>query len=133
MCQYSSCYVSVVDDSLDAIMAKTRETAFLAKHAGGVGTDVSRIRAAGAPIRSLNSKSSGVILFIKVFDTLVNSIQQGGRRRSSQVISIQPWHLEVEAFMDLRETTGTAYFGPPPLNRKLGMLVEPMPRIEVGE
>src|SRR5690625_7568320 len=50
MSQYSSCYVSVVDDSLDSIMAKARETAFLAKHAGGVGTDVTRIRATGSQI-----------------------------------------------------------------------------------
>jgi len=133
MSQYSSCYVSVVDDSLESIMAKAKETAFLAKHAGGVGTDVSRVRATGSLIHSLNSKSSGVIPFIKVFDTLVNSIQQGGRRRSSQVISIQPWHLDIEAFLDLKETTGNGYFRTPSLNTKLWMPDEIMRRIENGE
>src|SRR5690625_964319 len=59
--QYSSCYVSVIDDSLDSIMDKARETAFLAKYAGGVGTDVSRIRATGSNIASLNAPSSGAI------------------------------------------------------------------------
>src|SRR5690625_5800041 len=86
-------------------MAKARETAFLAKHAGGVGTDVTRIRATGSLIKSLNAKSSGVIPFIKMYDTLINSIQQGGRRRSSQVISIQPWHLDIEAFLDRKRHT----------------------------
>ncbi len=133
MSQYSSCYVSVVDDSLDSIMAKATETAFLAKHAGGVGTDVSRVRATGSLINSLNAKSSGVIPFIKVFDTLVNSIQQGGRRRSSQVISIQPWHLDIEAFLDLKETTGNAYFRTPSLNTKLWTPDEIMRRIEHKE
>ncbi len=133
MSQYSSCYVSVVDDSLESIMAKAEETAFLAKHAGGVGTDVTRIRATGSLIKSLNAKSSGVIPFIKVFDTLVNSIQQGGRRRSSQVISIQPWHLDIEAFLDLKETTGNAYFRTPSLNTKLWMPDELMRRIEHNE
>ncbi len=131
--QYSSCYVSVADDSLESIMDKARETAFLAKYAGGVGTDVSRIRATGSMIRSLNAKSSGVIPFLKVFDTLVNSIQQGGRRRSSQVVSIQPWHLDIEAFLDLRETTGNAYFRTPSLNTKLWMPDEMMRRIEQDE
>ncbi|WP_457643666.1 ribonucleotide reductase N-terminal alpha domain-containing protein, partial [Persephonella sp.] len=68
--QYSSCYVNVIDDSLESIMDKAKETAFLAKYAGGVGTDVTRIRATGSKIHSLNAKSSGVIPFIKIFDTI---------------------------------------------------------------
>nr|WP_319999451.1 ribonucleoside-diphosphate reductase subunit alpha [uncultured Draconibacterium sp.] len=131
--QYSSCYVNVVDDSLAAITDKLTETAFLAKYAGGVGTDISRVRATGSHIKSLNAKSSGVIPFIKVFDTMVNSIQQGGRRRSSQVISVQPWHYDIEAFMELRETTGNAYFRTPSLNTKLWMPDEMMRRIEKDE
>ena len=131
--QYSSCYVSVVGDSLDSIMDKARETAFLAKYAGGVGTDVSRIRATGSHIESLNAPSSGAIPFIKIFDTLVNSIQQGGRRRSSQVVSMQPWHLDIDGFLDLRETTGNAYFRTPSLNTSLWMPDEMMRRIKEGE
>lgn len=131
--QYSSCYVSVIDDSLDSIMDKVRETAFLAKYAGGVGTDVTRIRATGSNIKSLNAPSSGAIPFIKVFDTLVNSIQQGGRRRSSQVISMQPWHLDIDGFLDLRETTGNAYFRTPSLNTSLWMPDEMMRRIKEDE
>jgi ribonucleoside-diphosphate reductase alpha chain len=131
--QYSSCYVSVVNDSLDSIMDKVRETAFLAKYAGGVGTDITRVRSTGSNIKSLNAPSSGVIPFIKVFDSLVNSIQQGGRRRSSQVMSIQPWHLDIEAFFDLRETTGNAYFRTPSLNTSVWMPDEMMRRIEKEE
>lgn len=131
--QYSSCYVNVIDDSLDSIMDKAKETAFLAKYAGGVGTDVTRIRATGSKIYSLNAKSSGVIPFIKIFDTIVNAIQQGGRRRSSQVMYIQPWHLDIEAFLDLRETTGNPYFRTPSLNTALWMPDEIMRRIKDGE
>ncbi|WP_297887564.1 ribonucleoside-diphosphate reductase subunit alpha [Sulfurihydrogenibium sp.] len=131
--QYSSCYVNVIDDSLDSIMDKAKETAFLAKYAGGVGTDVTRIRATGSKIHSLNAKSSGIIPFIKIFDTIVNAIQQGGRRRSSQVMYLQPWHLDVEAFLDLRETTGNPYFRTPSLNTALWMPDELMRRIKEGE
>ncbi len=131
--QYSSCYVNVVDDSLDSIMEKLKETAFLAKYAGGVGTDVTRIRATGSPIRSLNAHSSGIIPFVKIFDTTVNAIQQGGRRRSSQVIYLQPWHLDVEAFLDLRDTNGNAYFRTPSLNTAFWMPDEMMRRINENE
>ncbi len=131
--QYSSCYVNVIDDSLESIMDKAKETAFLAKYAGGVGTDVTRIRATGSKIHSLNAKSSGVIPFIKIFDTIVNAIQQGGRRRSSQVMYLQPWHLDIDAFLDLRETTGNPYFRTPSLNTALWMPDEIMRRIKEGE
>src|SRR5690625_7274359 len=100
-------------------MAKARETAFLAKHAGGVGTDVTRIRATGSLRKSLNAKSSGVIPFIKMYDTLINSIQQGERLHSSQVNSIQPWHLDSKAFMDLRGSSGNAYYRTPSPTTKL--------------
>ncbi len=131
--QYSSCYVNVIDDSLESIMDKAKETAFLAKYAGGVGTDVTRIRATGSKIHSLNAKSSGIIPFIKIFDTIVNAIQQGGRRRSSQVMYLQPWHLDIEAFLDLRETTGNPYFRTPSLNTALWMPDEIMKRIKEGQ
>ncbi|NPA51632.1 MAG: ribonucleoside-diphosphate reductase subunit alpha [Aquificae bacterium] len=131
--QYSSCYVNVIDDSLESIMDKAKETAFLAKYAGGVGTDVTRIRATGSKIHSLNAKSSGIIPFIKIFDTIVNAIQQGGRRRSSQVMYLQPWHLDIDAFLDLRETTGNPYFRTPSLNTAVWMPDEIMRRIKEGE
>ncbi|WP_457640299.1 LAGLIDADG family homing endonuclease [Persephonella sp.] len=128
-----NCYVNVIDDSLESIMDKAKETAFLAKYAGGVGTDVTRIRATGSKIHSLNAKSSGVIPFIKIFDTIVNAIQQGGRRRSSQVMYLQPWHLDIDAFLDLRETTGNPYFRTPSLNTAVWMPDEIMRRIKEGE
>ncbi|WP_029523466.1 ribonucleoside-diphosphate reductase subunit alpha [Persephonella sp. KM09-Lau-8] len=131
--QYSSCYVNVIDDSLESIMDKAKETAFLAKYAGGVGTDVTRLRATGSKIHSLNAKSSGPIPFIKIFDTIVNAIQQGGRRRSSQVMYMQPWHYDIDAFLDLRETTGNPYFRTPSLNTAVWMPDEIMRRIKEGE
>ncbi len=131
--QYSSCYVNVISDSLESIMDKAKETAFLAKYAGGVGTDITRLRATGSKIHSLNAKSSGPIPFIKIFDTIVNAIQQGGRRRSSQVMYMQPWHVDIDSFLDLRETTGNPYFRTPSLNTALWMPDEMMRRIKEGE
>ena len=131
--QYSSCYINVVNDDLTSIMHKANETAQLAKYAGGVGTDVTRVRATGSKIHSLNARSSGIIPFIKIFDTTVNAIQQGGRRRSSQVVFLQPWHMDIEAFLDLKETTGNPYVRTPSLNTALWMPDEIMHRINKGE
>jgi len=128
-----NCYVNVIEDSLESIMDKAKETAFLAKYAGGVGTDITRLRATGSKIHSLNAKSSGPIPFIKIFDTIVNAIQQGGRRRSSQVMYMQPWHVDIDSFLDLRETTGNPYFRTPSLNTALWMPDEMMRRIKEGE
>ena len=127
--QYSSCYINVVEDSLNSIMDKLKEVANLSKYAGGVGTDITRLRSTGSKIYSLNAASSGIIPFIKIFDTTINAIQQGGRRRSSEVIYIQPWHLDIEAFLDLKETTGNHYLRTPSLNTALWMPDEMMRRI----
>mgnify|MGYP005820225881 CR=1 FL=1 len=127
--QYSSCYVNVVEDSLSSIMDKLKEVANLSKYAGGVGTDFSRLRSTGSKILSLNAASSGIIPFIKIFDTTINAIQQGGRRRSSEVIYIQPWHLDIEGFLELKETTGNPYLRTPSLNTALWMPDEIMKRI----
>jgi ribonucleoside-diphosphate reductase alpha chain len=75
--QLSSCYINVLEDSIDSIMGKATETAYFAKFAGGVGTSITKLRASGSHIKSLNSKSSGPIPFIKIYDTVINSIVQG--------------------------------------------------------
>lgn len=74
--QLSSCYINVVEDSIESIMAKGAETAYFAKYAGGVGTSITKLRASGSHIKSLNAKSSGPIPFVKIYDTIINSIFQ---------------------------------------------------------
>jgi ribonucleoside-diphosphate reductase alpha chain len=56
--QLSSCYINVVGDSMDTIMDKAKETAMFAKYAGGVGSSVTKLRASGSHIKSINAKSS---------------------------------------------------------------------------
>lgn len=85
-------------------MAKGAETAYFAKFAGGVGTSITKLRASGSHIKSLNAKSSGPIPFVKIYDTIINSIFQGGRRRASQVLYMEPWHYNFEEFLELKET-----------------------------
>ncbi|USN55322.1 MAG: ribonucleoside-diphosphate reductase subunit alpha [Candidatus Peribacteria bacterium] len=127
--QLSSCYINVVEDSMDSIMGKATETAYFAKYAGGVGTSITKLRAGGSHIKSLNAKSSGPIPFIKIFDTVINSIMQGGRRRSSQVIYMEPWHYNFEEFLELKETNGNDYVRTRSLNTACWVPDEFMKRV----
>lgn len=128
--QLSSCYISVVGDSIDSIMGKATESAQFAKYAGGVGMSVTKIRAGGSHIKSINSKSSGPIPFIKIYDTVINSIMQGGRRRASQVLYMEPWHYNFHEFLELKDTNGSPYLRTPSLNTACWIPDEFMQRVE---
>ncbi|HMT01088.1 MAG TPA: ribonucleoside-diphosphate reductase subunit alpha [Candidatus Absconditabacterales bacterium] len=131
--QLSSCYISVIGDSMDSIMDKAKEAAMFAKYAGGIGSSVTKLRAGGSHIKSINAKSSGPIPFIKIFDTVVNGIMQGGRRRSSQVIYMEPWHYNIHDFLDLKETNGSEYVRTRSLNTALWIPDEFMERVVKNE
>lgn len=128
--QFSSCYINVVGDSMENIMGKVTETAMFAKYAGGVGTSVTKLRASGSHIKSINAKSSGPIPFIKIFDTTINGIMQGGRRRSSQVMYMEPRHYNIYEFLDLKETNGSPYLRTPSLNTAIWIPDNFMERVE---
>lgn len=127
--QLSSCYINVVEDSMESIMGKATETAYFAKYAGWVGTSVTKLRASWSHIKSLNAKSSWPIPFLKVFDTVVNSIMQWGRRRSSQVMYMEPRHYNFEEFLDLKETNGNDYVRTRSLNTACWIPDEFMQRV----
>ncbi|MDP2670810.1 MAG: ribonucleoside-diphosphate reductase subunit alpha [bacterium] len=108
--QMSSCFISVVEDSMDHIMAKATEFAQLSKYDGGVGIDFTKLRASGSLIKKINQQSSGPIPFIKIYDTIKNAMLQGtGKKRSGCVFYMQPWHYNIYEFLDLKETNGNDY------------------------
>ena len=115
---------------MEGIMDKVTETAMFAKYAGGVGTSVTKLRSSGSHIHSINAKSSGPIPFIKIFDTTINGIMQGGRRRSSQVMYMEPRHYNIYEFLDLKETNGSPYLRTPSLNTAIWAPDAFMQRVE---
>ncbi|WP_322798553.1 ribonucleoside-diphosphate reductase subunit alpha [Thermoflexus sp.] len=117
--QLASCYVYEVHDSLDHILDAASAFGMLAKYAGGIGASVTRIRAVGAPVRGINGRSGGLIPFLHFYDALIHSINQGGRRRGTMAAYLEPWHLEVEAFLDLRRNAGDPYQRTPSLDTAL--------------
>ncbi len=104
--QLISCFIWVVEDDLVNIMDKAKESALYVKYTGGVAMSITKLRALGSPIRSINTGSCGPIPFIKIFDTTINSVVVGGKRAANIVVYMEPRHKNIYDFLDLKETNG---------------------------
>ena len=104
--QLSSCYLSTVGDSIDGIFGTLHGQSRLSKYAGGLGVDWSSVRATGGYIKGTNGKSTGLVPWLKIFNDLLVAVNQGGKRKGAGCSYIEPWHLDIEDFLDLRKNTG---------------------------
>ena len=105
--QMSSCYlVDSPRDDLDSIYSRYQQVARLSKFAGGIGIAFSRVRSRGALIRGTNGQSNGIVPFLRTLDASVAAVNQGGRRKGAACVYLEPWHPDVEEFLELRENTG---------------------------
>jgi ribonucleoside-diphosphate reductase alpha chain len=100
-----SCFLNSVPDSIVGIYDLLRESALLAKHGGGLGSDWSRVRAMGSPVGSVGV-SSGIIPFLKTLETSILAVSQGSVRRGAGAAYLPIDHPEIEEFIDLRRPTG---------------------------
>ena len=106
--QMSSCYLLTVrEDSLNGIYKAITDSAMLSKFSGGIGLDWTPVRSSGSLIKTTNGMSNGIIPFLKVFDSSVHAVNQGGRRKGAAAIYLEPWHGDIEAFLELRNNTGS--------------------------
>lgn len=104
--QLSSCYLTTVPDDLDGIFSAIKDDAMLSKFAGGLGNDWTRVRALGSHIKSTNSKSQGVVPFLKVANDTAVAVNQSGKRKGAMCAYLETWHLDIEDFFDLRKNSG---------------------------
>ncbi len=105
--QLSSCFLlDSPDDSLEAIYARYRDIALLSKFSGGIGVAWHRVRSAGSLIRSTNGHSNGIVPWLKTLDASVAAVNQGGKRKGAACVYLEPWHADVEDFLELRDNTG---------------------------
>jgi ribonucleoside-diphosphate reductase alpha chain len=105
--QMSSCFlVDSPRDELDSIYERYHQVAKLSKFSGGIGIAWSRVRGRGALIRGTNGKSNGIVPFLKTLDAGVAAVNQGGRRKGAACVYLEPWHPDVEEFLELRDNTG---------------------------
>ena len=105
--QMSSCYlVDSPRDDLDSIYSRYQQVARLSKFAGGIGIAFSRVRSRGALIRGTNGQSNGIVPWLRTLDASVAAVNQGGRRKGAACVYLEPWHPDVEEFLELRDNTG---------------------------
>jgi ribonucleoside-diphosphate reductase alpha chain len=100
-----SCFLSSVQDSLEGITESWNESAWLASRGGGLGLYYGHLRSIGENVGQ-NGKTSGIIPFIRVTDSLTLAISQGGVRRGSAAVYIQDTHPEIEEFIEIRKPSG---------------------------
>jgi ribonucleoside-diphosphate reductase alpha chain len=105
--QMSSCYLlDSPEDSLEGIYRRYTDVALLSKFAGGIGLAYHRVRARGSLIRGTNGKSNGIVPWLKTLDSSVAAVNQGGKRKGACCVYLEPWHADVEEFLELRKNTG---------------------------
>ena len=104
--QLSSCYLNTFDDSIDGIFEGAWQEARKSKFAGGLGFDVSNFRSSGSHIKGTNGTSSGLVPWLKIYNDLLVAVNQGGKRPGAGCAYLEPWHLDIEEFLDLKKNTG---------------------------
>jgi ribonucleoside-diphosphate reductase alpha chain len=105
--QLSSCFLlDSPEDSLESIYDRYKDIALLSKFSGGIGIAWHRVRSEGSLIRATNGLSNGVVPWLKTLDSSVAAVNQGGKRKGAACVYLEPWHADVEAFLELRDNTG---------------------------
>lgn len=100
-----SCFLNEAEDSLRGIVDLWNENVWLASNGGGIGSYWGNLRSIGENVGK-NGKTSGVIPFIRVMESLTLAISQGSLRRGSAAVYLPVWHPEIEEFIELRRPTG---------------------------
>ena len=132
--QMSSCFlVDSPRDDLDSIYARYAQVARLSKFSGGIGIAWSRIRSRGALIRGTNGQSNGIVPWLRTLDSSVSAVNQGGRRKGAACVYLEPWHPDIEEFLELRDNTGEDARRTHNLNLANWIPDEFMRRVEAGE
>lgn len=105
--QLSSCYlIQMEDDSVDGIYNTLKSCAKISKYSGGIGLHINNIRSSGSHINGTNGKTNGIVPMLKVFNATAKFINQGGKRNGSFAIYLEPWHPDIQDFLELKKNHG---------------------------
>jgi ribonucleoside-diphosphate reductase alpha chain len=104
--QMSSCYLLGMEDSIEGIFKTITNSAYISKWAGGIGINISNIRAKGSLIRGTNGTGDGLVPLVRHLNTLARYINQGGRRNGAIACYLEPWHPDIYSFCELKKRDG---------------------------
>jgi ribonucleoside-diphosphate reductase alpha subunit len=105
--QLSSCYlIAMEEDSLDGIYNTLKDCAQISKYSGGIGLHIHNIRAKDSHIQGTNGKTDGLVPMLRVFNSTARYVNQSGKRNGSFAIYLEPWHADIEDFLELKKNHG---------------------------
>ena len=95
------------EDSIEGIYSTLMDCAKISKWAGGIGMHIHNIRGRGSHIRGTNGNSNGIVPMLRVYNNTARYVDQGGGRRSgSFAIYLEPWHTDIEDFLEMKKNHG---------------------------
>ncbi len=104
--QLSSCYIGSTPDNIEGIFDSYKEMALLSKYGGGIGWDWSQVRGMGSFIDGHRHAAGGIIPFLKITNDIAIAVDQLGTRKGAIAVYIEPWHIDVKDFIDLKKNSG---------------------------
>ena len=104
--QLSSCYIGSTPDNIEGIFDGYKEMALLSKFGGGIGWDWSKVRGIGSSIDGHKNAAGGIIPFLKIANDVAIAVDQLGTRKGAIAVYVEPWHIDISDFLDLRKNSG---------------------------
>ena len=104
--QLSSCYIGSTPDNIEGIFDGYKEMALLSKYGGGIGWDWTKVRGMGSSIDGHKNAAGGIVPFLKITNDLAIAVDQLGTRKGAIAVYIEPWHIDILDFLDLRKNSG---------------------------
>ncbi|HTR18400.1 MAG TPA: ribonucleoside-diphosphate reductase subunit alpha [Candidatus Paceibacterota bacterium] len=129
----SNCFLLEIHDDMDHIAKSVADVMKISKAAGGIGVSITKLRAAGSPLKSSNTVSSGPTPFAKIIDTAIRAVQRGGKKLGALCFYMENWHYDFPEFIDWKHNAGDDYLRMRTANTAVFLSDEFMRRVENGE
>jgi len=104
--QLSSCYIGSMPDSIEGIFDAYQEMAMLSKFGGGIGWDWTQVRSMGSFIDGHKNAAGGTVPFLKITNDVAIAVDQLGTRKGAIAVYLEPWHIDINDFLDLKKNSG---------------------------
>jgi len=104
--QLSSCYIGSTPDNIEGIFDSYQEMAMLSKFGGGIGWDWTQVRSIGSYIDGHKNAAGGTIPFLKITNDIAIAVDQLGTRKGAIAVYLEPWHMDINDFLDLKKNSG---------------------------
>lgn len=131
--QLSNCFLIEVQDDMESIAKGVRDVMWIAKGTGGIGISLNKLRAAGSPVKTTNTESTGPIPFMKMIDTALFAVSRKGKKAGAAALYMENWHLNFPEFLDLKQNSGDPYLRTRLANTAVFISDEFMKRVDNNE